>query len=267
MRGKRKLAAYASDLIIFQNHDDARRSIDLGLVQQDKFQVILGSGVETDTFDQKRVSDNERAHVRTDLEIGPDDVVVAMVSRVIKSQGVLEFAQSARQLRTRYPEVRFLLVGPTDDVDLDQLSPIELRELKDSVSWLGPRRDIRAVLSICDILALPTAYGEGIPRVLLEGASMGLPIVAIDTAGCNEVVVDGFNGILVPPRDPERLTRALLRLIEEAHLREQFGRRSRRRAITCFDISIVADQTRSVYEQLLRSKHLPMRAYSGQESI
>ena len=83
---------------------------------------------------------------------------------------------------------------------------------------------------------------------------MGLPIVTTDSPGCREVVENGLNGFLVPVRDPSALREAIFRLVEQPELRRRFGRLSRQRAIARFDISIVAERTRSLYRELWASK-------------
>lgn len=254
----RTLACHVSDLTIFQNHDDVRKCIASGIVSRQKTKVILGSGVSTDLFARTRVSDGERARLRHELGIQPDQVVVTMISRVMRSKGVVEFMTAARAVRLAYPHVCFLLVGPEEVESSDRLNSAELTELKRTVHWPGPRRDIPAVLAVSDIFVLPTAYGEGLPRVLLEAASMELPIVTSDSPGCNEVVEDGVNGFLTPEKDAEAVKQAILRLIEQPGLRHRFGRVSRERVVERFEISIIASQTRSVYRQLLACKaHLP----------
>ena len=83
-----------------------------------------------------------------------------------------------------------------------------------SVTWVGERRDVREILASSDVFVLPSFYREGIPRVLLEAASMGLPLIATSTPGCEDVVRDGENGFLVSPHDPGSLARAIENLIE-----------------------------------------------------
>ena len=91
-------------------------------------------------------------------------------------------------------------------------------------------------------------------RVLLEAASMGLPLVTTDLPGCRAVVEDGLNGFLIPACDIDALSKAILRLIEHAALRHIFGRVSRQRAIQHFDLSVIAGRTRDLYRQLMASK-------------
>ena len=128
-----------------------------------------------------------------------------MSSRVIRTKGVEEYAMAAGQVRRHHPNAHFLLVGPADEKSLDRLSPQEVADLRGAVNWPGPRSDIPQVLAASDLFVLPTFYPEGIPRVLLEAASMGLPLVATRSPGCVEVVEDGVNGYLVPVRDPTAL--------------------------------------------------------------
>jgi glycosyltransferase involved in cell wall biosynthesis len=260
------LACRLSDLTIFQNHDDARQFIGAGVVSEQKTKVILGSGVATDVFTPARVSDAEQAQLRGELGIQPDEIVVTMVSRVMRSKGVLEFMAAALDVRPGYPHVRFLLIGPEDDENLDRLSGAEITQLKQAVTWPGPRRDIPAVLAVSDVFVLPSAYREGIPRVLLEAASMGLPIITTGSPGCNEVVGDGANGFLVPVGDQAALSQAILCLIEQPELRQRFGQVSRQRAVERFDLSVIAAQTRSVYRQLLARKALLSATESLYES-
>jgi len=246
-----KITCHFSDLTIFQNHVDARQFITTGVVSDRKIVVIPGSGVATDKFDPARIPDAERGRLRDDLGILSGEIVVTMVSRLIRSKGVLDFVSASQQISALVPGVRFLLVGPQDYESVDRISDVELNQLNQAVIWPGSRKDIPVVLAISDIFVLPSAYREGIPRVLLEAASMNLPIVTTDSPGCNEVVIDGENGFYVPVHDPVALSQAILQLLEKPDLREKFGRMSRRRAVEDFDLSIVAAQTRSVYWQLL----------------
>jgi len=101
------------------------------------------------------------------------------------------------------------------------------------------------------IAVLPSSYREGIPKVLIEAAASGLPIITTDTPGCREIVRHGENGLLIPPGNPEALARAIARLILDAELREEMGRRGRRIAVEGFSIERVVEETMQVYRALL----------------
>jgi len=254
------LTCRLSDLTVFQNPDDARQFIASGVVPSGKAMVIPGSGVSTEAFDPASVSEADRNRVRRELGVQPEDTVVTMISRVIRSKGVLEFMAAALDAATHSPRVRWVLVGPEDHEAADRLTAAELARLKRTVTWAGPRQDIPAVLAATDIFALPSAYREGVPRVLVEAASMGLPIVTTDSPGCNAVVEDGVNGFLIPAHDPRALGQAIGRLVADPELRHRFGAASRRRAVEGFSLSRVADLTSSVYRRLLARKDLDRRS-------
>jgi glycosyltransferase involved in cell wall biosynthesis len=246
-----RLSAHGSDLTIFQNKDDLRQFTSMGLVPRNRCMTVPGSGIDTTHFCRERVSEAARGKVISDLGILPGQAIITLIARVLRSKGVLEFAAAASFVRQKHPNVRFLLVGPMDTESRDGLSAGELTRVRANVQYLGARDDIAAVLAMSDIFVLPSYYREGIPRVLMEAASMGLPLITVDAPGCREVVRDGENGIFIPPRDPEALAQAICTLVENAPLRESFGKVSRRRAVEEFDISIVAWQLKEIYSQLM----------------
>jgi glycosyltransferase involved in cell wall biosynthesis len=256
-------AARRSDRTLFQNRDDLEELVARRVVPADRAAVIPGSGVRTDRLDPALVPEADRRRVRAALGVPADAPLVTMVSRVIRSKGVAEFAAAARELRQRVPGSQFLLVGAADRDSVDRLSPAELNDLAGAVHCPGPRRDISQVLAASDVFVLPSYLREGIPRALLEAASMGLPLVTTDTPGCKDVVEDGVNGFLVPARDAGALGRAVLRLLAEPDLRRRFGRESRRRAVSLFDLSVVAAQTRALYRDLLARKGTVCSRQSG----
>ena len=251
------LACRASDATIFQNHDDARQLVSAGVVSADRAVVVPGSGVPTEIFDPDLFPPERRAGLRRDLGIDAEETVVTMVSRVIRSKGVPEFVAAARGVRQALPGTRFLLIGPPDDQSVDRLGAGELEQLRREVTWIGPRRDIPALLAVSDVFVLPSAYREGIPRVLLEAAAMGLPIVTTDSPGCNDVVESGVNGFLVPIHDPAALARAIGQLVSQPDLRRRLGSVSRQRAVESFDLAVIAAQTGAVYRRLISEQKRP----------
>lgn len=253
-----KLASAFSDLTIFQNRDDASQFVDGGVVPAGKALLIPGSGVMTDVYSQSAITKEDRLRLRAQLGLPPDEPVVTMISRVIRSKGVLDFVAAARDASERGLRARFVLVGADDPESVDRLTNAERDLLRKTVIWTGPRRDIAAILGISSAFVLPTAYREGIPRVLLEAASMGLPIVTTDSPGCNDVVEDGVNGFLIRAGDPAALGKAILQLLEQPELREHFGQISRRRAVEQFDLSVIASQTRLAYARLLAGRARPV---------
>ena len=249
-----RLACHLSDLTIFQNPDDAAEFIRIGIVDKNKAIVLPGSGVDTWAFDPQRFNLEQKRRIRASLGLEENNVVVTMGSRLIRSKGVMEFVHVARAIQERYPRAVFLLAGPDDRESVNALTFVEREQITNSVMWLGVRNDIPELMAISDIFVLPTYYREGIPRVLLEAASMGLPLVATNLPGCTEIIEHEKNGLLIPARDVGALEGAIEKLLLNPSLRMQFGRISRQRALRYFDLAIIADQTAEIYWKLLVEK-------------
>ena len=247
------LACRWADLTVFQNADDARELKQRGVVPPSRAAIIPGSGVRTDVFAPTRRHGAERG-LRAELGLPVSGIVVAMIARILRSKGVLEFAAASRAVRRIDSGITFLLVGPADTDSLDALTAEELNELRGEVTWVGPRSDVKDILALADIFVFPSFYREGVPRVLIEAASMALPLIAADGPGSRDVVEDEVNGLLVPAKDPGAIADAVLRLARAPELRVRFGERSRERAVSRFDLSVVAERTSTLYQALLREK-------------
>jgi len=249
-----KLSCHLSTLTIFQNPEDTELFIQKKIVPRQKTAILPGSGVDVKRFDPRRCEARERKILRANLGLDDSNIIVIMISRLLRSKGVLEFAEAAHSLKNAYPDIVFLLVGQDDPESVDALTAVEKERIGQSTLWLGPREDIPNLLALSDIFTLPTYYREGIPRVLLEAASMGLPIVTTQSPGCVEVVEQNVNGFLTPARDGKALQEAILKLALNPSLRRRMGEASRRRAVARFDLAIIARQTASIYRQLLAEK-------------
>ncbi|MGH7288638.1 MAG: glycosyltransferase, partial [Myxococcota bacterium] len=245
------LACAASSATVFQNPDDAHVFVDAGLVKREKVVLVPGSGVRTDLLDPARFAPEARARLRAELGLAPDELVVIMVTRVIRSKGVTLLLAAARALRASRPRLRFLLVGAHEPESMDRLSEPELASLRAELLWTGARHDVPALLAASDVMAFPSGYGEGIPRVLLEAAAMALPIVTTDAPGCREVVEPGVNGIRIPVGDAAALSAALQQLADDPALRRRFGENGRALAVERFDLGVVVERTRLLYHGLL----------------
>ena len=213
------LASRSADLTVFQNARDAEDFVERGIVSPDRVTVIAGSGVRTDVFTPAASGDTTSAS-RADLGLAGDALVVTMISRVTRTKGVLDFAAAAQKIRALRPEIEFVLAGAADGEGFDALNERELGELDGSVRWIGFRDDVREILAFTDVFVFPSYYREGIPRVLMEAASMGLPLIAVDAPGSTDVVEDGRNGILVPPRNVDAIVAAVLRLADDSLLQK-----------------------------------------------
>ena len=248
-------ASRAASVTVFQNRDDQEYFLRHRLTRRDASEFVPGSGIDVELLRSQRPSADALAALRRELgiESGP---VVTMVSRLVRTKGVLEFCAAAKAIRRARPECTFLLVGPLSSEGWQAVPRSEVEGNPD-VRWLGPRPDVPALLAISDVFALPSFYREGIPRALLEAAAMGLPLLSTDMPGCRDVVLDGWNGILVPPRDVQALTRALTSLLEaEPEVLREMGENSRKHVDEHFTLELVTEAYANIYRRLLERAKL-----------
>ena len=179
-----------------------------------------------------------------------------LASRMVWEKGIGEFVEAARILLSQGVKARFLLVGESDAGNRNAVSEEQLRQWNKEgvIEWQGPSRDIAEAFRHAHIVTLPSAYGEGVPKVLLEAAASGLPIVTTDMPGCREVVKEGVNGFLVPKEDAEQLAAALKKLINDPVLCKTMGDNGRKMIEAEFSVQQVVEETLEVYRSLLAAK-------------
>jgi glycosyltransferase involved in cell wall biosynthesis len=243
-------ASRAASMTVFQNRDDQAYFLRHRLARPEASDFVPGSGIDVNLLRSQRPPPAELASLRRQLGVegGP---VVTMVSRLVRTKGVGVFCAAAGAVRRERPDCTFLLVGPLSSEGWQAVPRREVEENPD-VRWLGPRSDVPALLAISDVFALPTFYREGIPRALLEAAALGLPLVSTDMPGCRDVVRDGWNGILVPPRNADALAEALLRMLSaEPDALRQMGENSRAHIDEHFTLELVTAAYADIYRRLL----------------
>lgn len=225
--------------VIFQNPDDQALLKKMRLIRDDESVLIRGSGADMAVFTPQPE---------------PEGVpVVVLAARMLWAKGVGEFVDAARSLREQKVPARFVLVGESDPGNPSAVPVWQLEQWHDSglVEWMGACDDMPRVFREAHVVCLPS-YREGLPKVLIEAAACGRPIVTTDAPGCREVVRHEENGLLVPPRDCIALAAALRRLILSPALREFLGRRGREIAVAEFSLEKVVDETLAVYQALLK---------------
>jgi len=248
-----KAALRQTDAVVFHNDDD-RRLLGNGYFAE----IIPGEGVNTSLFHPEAISQEQRAELRIRLGIEVTAPVALMISRMLWHKGVGEFVAAARLVRRKMPEAVFLLVGPPDEGNPASISSHRLQAWAEEgvIRYLGFRQDIPQLLALADVAVLPS-YREGIPQVLVEAAAMGKPLVATDVPGCGEVVLDGVNGLRVPPRDPEALAEAIIALLADPVLRESLGKASRTLAEERFATEKIVQRWLFIYKRVLEAKGYP----------
>jgi glycosyltransferase involved in cell wall biosynthesis/ribosomal protein S18 acetylase RimI-like enzyme len=255
------LAARCSHLELYQSEEDLRWARRIHLVPGRRAE-LLGNGTDLTRFDPGQVSPERAAELRRELGIPADALVVGAVGRLVAEKGCRELFAAARRVRQRDPSVRFLVVGAPDPDKADAITESELRRAAGDVLVTGWRDDVRDLLGVMDVFVL-ASWREGMPRSAIEAAAMGRPLLLTDIRGCREVARHEREALLVPPRDPDALAAANLRLAGDAALRERLGVAARRRAHAHFSEAAVADRVVGHYRRLLRIDNgvrLPGRA-------
>jgi len=232
-----------SAVAVFQNADDYETLRSHGVVNSPCSTIIRGSGVE------------EKEFIPTPEPEGTP--LVLLPARMLWDKGIGEFVAASKILRERGVDARFVLAGRRDPSNPSSISEEQLSCWcsEGAVEWWGARDDMPDVIGMSHIVALPS-YREGLPKVLLEAAACGRPIVATDVPGCREIVKHGENGLLAPLRNAEALAEALLSLIENPSLRRKMGERGREMVMQGFTVQHIAGQFLNVYERLLSGKGL-----------
>ncbi len=232
----------AGGRVVVQNPDDGAALAALGIDRR-RIVLIRGSGVDTGRYVPLP-------------EPQGGTVTVAFVARMLRGKGVLDAVAAIRRLRAEGLAVDLVLAGAPDPDSRDSLSEETLTQLakEPGVEWLGRVADVREIWARAAIAVLPSTYGEGLPRALLEAAACGRPIIATDLPGCREVVRDGVNGLLVPPHDVPRLAEAIAALAADSTRRRAMGQAGRALAEREFAEPIIAAETLALYRAALSER-------------
>lgn len=229
-----RLALGSAQRVFFQNDEDRGLFVESRLVAAAKTGKVPGSGVDLVRFAPEPEPEREPEPTRA-------GVIFLFIGRMITEKGLVELINAARLVKAQAPDVVFRLLGPLapdfrEGVSLTQIRAWEAERL---VDYLGETTDVRPHIAAADCVVLPS-YREGTPRTLLEAAAMACPVVATDVTGCREVVIDGENGYLCRPRDPEDLADRLLRMARLTRAdRAAMGVKGRRMVEERFDEHIV----------------------------
>jgi glycosyltransferase involved in cell wall biosynthesis len=183
--------------------------------------------------------------------LGIPDRTVGVVARLVDYKGHRFFLEACPEIRRRHPAVTFLLIG--DGPDRSELEDyVRTLGLERSVRFLGSRPDIPELLSVLDVVVLPSLE-EGFPNAVLEAMAAGRPVVATRVGGVPEAVVHEKTGLLVPPRDPSALADAVNCLLGDAGRRADMGRMGQKRVSEFFSLSRLVGEMEDLYEESLNA--------------
>lgn len=185
----------------------------------------------------------------------PDAFTFVFVGRLVRDKGINELVEALHRLHSEYPHTRLLLVGEMEQ-DLDPLKPETLNEIKhnDAIEAVGRQSDVRPWLAASDALVFPS-YREGFPNVVIEAGAMGLPSIVTDINGSREIIIEGRNGVIIPPRDTEALYNAMKRLVGTPTEATAMGAAARPLIASRYEQTYVRRCLKEFYKETLRSAH------------
>ena len=234
---------HKNSISIFQNNDDLELFLGKNLVKESNTVIIKGCGVDINEFKPKKNLNAE--------------TIVMFPARIIGDKGANEFFNAALMLRKEGIKAKFVLVGRSDPDNPTNIDKETIEKLVENkvLEWWGFSENMSETLSKASIICLPS-YREGLPKVLIEAASLGKPIVTTDVPGCREIVINGQNGVLVPVKDSIKLSLAIKKLIYDESMQKNMGIKGRKLVEKNFTSQDFILKSIKVYETILNKKKI-----------
>lgn len=219
--GLYRAGLFCAHKVIFLNPDDRDELVAVGALLSGKAFLLGGIGVELDAWKLPLAS--------------AEPITFLLVARLLREKGVEEYAAAARIVKRRYPQVRFILLGGSDD-NPGALTETDVQDWSEEgiLEWYG-HVPVQPWMAQTSVYVLPS-YREGMPVSTQEAMAAGRAVITTDVPGCRQTVEHGVNGFLVPPRNPQALADAMFRFIEQPELIQSMGKSSLRIAQERFDV-------------------------------
>lgn len=225
--------------VFFQNPDDLQLFLDKKIIEKERTELLPGSGIDLKQFEPKPFKRNST-------------FTFLVVSRILFDKGILEYIEAIKILKARGIKAKFQLLGGKDPEHKRGIPLADIQEWisQGLVEYLGKTNDVRPYVHAADCIVLPS-YREGSPRSLMEAAAMGKPIVTTNVPGCNQVVIDGLNGLLCESHNAQDLADKLMQMIEQSDATlQQMGESGRRKMELEFNDKIIVDRYTKVMHEL-----------------
>jgi glycosyltransferase involved in cell wall biosynthesis len=245
---------YACATKVYPNSNGLREIIiQEQFCEREKLKVIgngSSNGINTSYFDPELFSTNDKQTLRKNLGISPEDFVFIFVGRIVTDKGINELIQAFRKLSTEKNRVKLLLVGRLES-DLDPLIPETLLAITSnkSVIDVGYRNDVRPYFSVSDALVFPS-YREGFPNVVMQAGAMGVPSIVTNINGCNEIIVEGDNGTIIPVKNSNAIYEAMNKMVVDNRFREKLQQNARQRIVSRYEQQVVWEAILAEYKKL-----------------
>lgn len=242
-----RVAAGFTDQFVVVGEDMKDLYVRAGIGRAEAYETIYSGMPLHEYIAAGAMTPSERNAVRAELGLEPDQSVVAMAARLEERKGHIYLLEAVRRLKDEHPNLRVLLLG---EGTLRASLKSRCRDLgiDDIVFFLGHRSDLPRVLAAADISVL-TSLWEGLPRVLVQSAAAGKPILTFDVEGAWEVVREGLTGFIVPSRDVEAFTARLDRLLRDRVLARTLGEAGRAQVNSQWSVETMVERLDRLYRR------------------
>lgn len=219
--------------------------------KKEKLKVIANgssNGINTEYFNPKHFSEDKKSNLKQELGINENDFVFIFVGRLVKDKGINELVQAFSKLKTQSSKI--LLVGPFEE-ELDPLLPKTLSEIKNNknIISVGFQQDVRPYFAISNALVFPS-YREGFPNVVMQAGAMELPSIVTDINGCNEIIVENKNGIIIPTKNTNAIFDAMNKLLNDRELYRELKQNAREMIVSRYEQEVVWKAILAEYKRL-----------------
>ncbi len=218
----------------------------------DKLKVIgegSSNGIDTSFFSRQQISEEKQAQLKIKLQIQPTDFVFVFVGRLVGDKGINELIKAFSKLNKQ--NVKLLLVGPLES-ELDPLHDETLKEIEinPAILTVGFQKDVRPYFAISHALVFPS-YREGFPNVVMQAGAMELPSIVSDINGCNEIIIEGRNGTIIPVKSSDVILIAMQKMIDDKDFYHELKKYARPMIQARYEQSVVWNALLAEYNQLI----------------
>ena len=213
------------------------------------------NGIDVNYFNKDEVAIADQQTLKTQLGIQENDFVFIFVGRLVKDKGINELITAFKNLNQSLrnaalkQSLKLLLVGPLEQ-ELDPLLPDTLAAIQShpQIITVGFQEDVRLYFSISDCLVFPS-YREGFPNAVLQAGAMTLPSIVTNINGCNEIISDGVNGLIIPVKNEKDLEAAMIKITENSEVYEKMKVQSRKKVVDRYSQQKVWDALLREYDK------------------
>jgi len=244
------IPARLSDKLLTVTRDTMRVAVQAGLGPPEQF-VVVYPGMHLSDFFNATV---DKARKRRELGLPATGPLVGTVMIMVHRKRPADIVRAAPRILQAVPDAHFLLVGDGEAMPEVRRTVQELG-LHEKVTLTGIRRDVPEIMGLLDVFVHP-AWLEVLPRTVIQAMATGTPVVATEVGAIGEAVISGENGFLVPPKRPELLAGAILRLLQDQELAKRMGQTARQSVSSAFEVQTMVDEIEAVYEDLIKVKGL-----------